>query len=43
MSDLAYTVAVVENCHEIWEQLNENRHSSREGGLQGWGGEEFES
>jgi hypothetical protein len=26
MSDLAYTVAVIENGHEIWDQLNEHRH-----------------
>jgi hypothetical protein len=43
MSDLAYTVVVIKNGHEVWEQLNENRNSSGEGGLQGWGGEEFES
>jgi hypothetical protein len=43
MSDLAYTVAVIKNGHEIWEQLNENRNSSGEGGLQGWGEEEFKT
>jgi hypothetical protein len=28
ISDLAYTVAVIENSHEIWEQLLEHRHLS---------------
>jgi hypothetical protein len=30
MSDLAYTVAVNKNGHEIWEQLNETQNSSGE-------------
>ena len=28
MSDLVYTVAVIENSHEIWEQCNEGRNVS---------------
>ncbi len=26
MSDLEYTVAVIENGHEVWDQLNEHQH-----------------
>ncbi len=28
ISDLAYTVAVIENSHEIWEQFNEGQNVS---------------
>jgi hypothetical protein len=28
MSDLVYTVAVIENSHEIWEQCNEQQNVS---------------
>jgi hypothetical protein len=28
MSDLAYTVAVIENSHEIWDQCNEGQNIS---------------
>ncbi len=45
ISDLAYTVAVIENGHEIWKQMAETQHSSaREGLLEPrWGGEQEES
>ncbi len=36
MSDLAYTVAVIENRHEIWEQCNEGQHVSSEVGQERW-------
>jgi hypothetical protein len=36
MSDLAYTVAVIENSHEIWEQCNEGQHVSSEIGPERW-------
>ncbi len=42
MSDLAYTVAVIENSHEIWEQLLERQHLSGEEGRQIWEGEQEE-
>ena len=42
MSDLAYTVAVIENSHEIWEQLLEHQHLSGEEGRQIWEGEQEE-
>ncbi len=43
MSDLAYTVAVIDNSHEIWEQLLEHQHLSGEEGRQIWEGEQEES
>ncbi len=43
MSDLAYTVAVIEKKHEIWEQLLEHQHLSGEEGRQIWEGEREES
>ncbi len=43
MSDLAYTVAVIENSHEIWEQLLEHQYLSGEEGRQIWEGEQKES
>ncbi len=42
MSDLAYTVAVIENSHEIWEQLLEHQHLLGEEGRQIWEGEQEE-
>jgi hypothetical protein len=43
MSDLAYTVAVIENSDKIWEQLLEHQHLSGEEGQQIWEGEQEES
>ncbi len=43
MSDLAYTVAVIENSHKIWEQLLEHQHLLGEEGQQIWEGEQEES
>ena len=43
MSDLAYTVVVIENSHEIWEQLLEHQHLVGEEGQQIWAGEQEES
>ncbi len=42
MSDLGYTVAVIENSHEIWEQLLEHQNLSGEEGQQIWEGEQEE-
>jgi hypothetical protein len=36
MSDLAYTVAVIENSHEIWEQCNEGQNVSSKIGRERW-------
>jgi hypothetical protein len=36
MSDLAYTVAVIENSHEIWEQCNEGGSVSSKIGRERW-------
>ena len=45
MSDLAYTVAVIENGHEIWKQMAETQNSSAKAGLLALkcGGEQEES
>jgi hypothetical protein len=43
MSDLAYTVAVIKNRHEIWDQLNEHQHLLGEERRQIWEGEQEES
>ena len=43
ISDLAYTVAVVENSHEIWEKLLQHRHLSGDEGQHIWEGEREES
>ncbi len=42
MSDLAYTVVVIKNGHEIWDQLNEYRHLLGEERPQIWEGEQEE-
>ncbi len=36
ISDLAYTVAVIENSHEIWEQCNEGQNISSKIGRERW-------
>ncbi len=36
MSDLAYTVTVIENSHEIWEQCNEEQNVSSKIGWERW-------
>jgi hypothetical protein len=36
ISDLAYTVAVIENSHEIWEQSNDGQNVSSETGRERW-------
>jgi hypothetical protein len=36
ISDLAYTVAVIENSHEIWEQCNEGQNVSSKIGQERW-------
>jgi hypothetical protein len=36
MSDLAYTVAVIENSHEIWEQCNEGQNVLSKIGQERW-------
>jgi hypothetical protein len=43
ISDLAYTVAVVENSHETWEKLLQHRHLSGDKGQHIWEGEQEES
>ncbi len=36
MSDLVYTVAVIENSHEIWEQCNQGQNVSSKIGPERW-------
>jgi hypothetical protein len=43
LSDLAYTVAVIENSHEIWKQSNEGRNVSSEIGRERWERDQEES
>ncbi len=43
MSDLAYTVAVIENSHEIWEQCNEGQNVSSKIGQERWERDQEES
>ncbi len=43
ISDLAYTVAVIENSHEIWEQYNEGQSISSRIGREGWERDQEES
>jgi hypothetical protein len=42
-SDLAYTVAVIDNSHEIWKQCNEGRNVSSEIGQERWERDQEES
>jgi hypothetical protein len=43
MSDLAYTVAVIENSHEIWEQCNEGQNASSKIRQERWERDQEES
>jgi hypothetical protein len=43
ISDLAYTVAVIENSHEIWEQCNEGGNVSSKIGRERWERDQEES
>jgi hypothetical protein len=43
MSDLAYTVAVIENSHEIWDQCNEGQNVFSEIGQDRWERDQEES
>jgi hypothetical protein len=43
ISDLAYTVLVIENSHEIWEQCNEGQNVSSKVGRERWERDQEES
>jgi hypothetical protein len=43
MSDLAYTAAVIENSHEIWEQCNEGQNVFSKIGRERWERDQEES
>jgi hypothetical protein len=42
ISDLEYTVAVIENSHEIWEQCNDGQNVSSKIGRERWEGDQEE-